>query len=65
MSRHKDRFLENWDDIKDDMQHLWEDLTEDELDIVDGDVHKLYGLMREKYGKSPEELDDYLDSFEE
>lgn len=60
-----DKIYHQWDTIRDDMQSTWDGLTEDELDNVDGDLEKLYGLMREKYGKSRDETDRYLDSLGE
>lgn len=57
-----DKINHRWDTIRDDLQSSWDGLTEDELDNVDGDLEKLYGLMREKYGKSRDETDAYLDS---
>jgi uncharacterized protein YjbJ (UPF0337 family) len=56
-----DKIYTRWDWIRDEMRTRWDDLTDDELDNVDGDVEKLYGLMREKYGKSRDETDAYLD----
>lgn len=60
-----DRIQDNWDVIRDDMRITWNDLTEDELDNVDGNLEKLYGLMWEKYGKSRYELDEYLNGLDE
>ena len=60
-----DKIYHQWDAIRDDLQLSWDGLTEDELDNVDGDLEKLYGLMREKYGKSRDETDAYLDSLGE
>ena len=52
----------HWDDIADELQHDWTDITEDELENVDGNIEKLYGMMQEKYGKSRDEFDDYLEN---
>lgn len=57
-----DKLNEQWDDIRDDIQMTWDEVTDDELDLVDGSMEKLYGLMQEKYGKSRDEFDDYLEN---
>lgn len=51
-----------WDRIRDQLQATWQGLTEDELDNVDGNSEKLYGLMHEKYGIGRAEINAYLDS---
>ncbi len=51
-----------WDSIRQQMQITWHGLTEDELDNVDGNSEKLYGLMQEKYGITREQTNTYLDS---
>ncbi len=51
-----------WDSIRNQMRTTWQGLTEDELDNVDGNSEKLYGLMREKYGIGRDETNAYLDS---
>lgn len=51
-----------WDMIRRQMKTTWQGLTEDELDNVDGNSEKLYGLMEEKYGINREQTNTYLDS---
>lgn len=51
---------EHWDAIRIILQLHWQRLTDDELDNVDGNLDKLYGLMREKCGQRPNEIDCYL-----
>lgn len=49
-----------WDQIRAELRQQWPKLTEDELDIVDGSLEKLYGLMQEKCDMQRQDVDHYL-----
>ncbi|MAM63708.1 CsbD family protein [Maritimibacter sp. UBA3975] len=59
-----DQVQGKWKQVKGDAQTKWGELTNDDLDQVDGDREKLEGLIQEKYGRSKEEaqreVDDWL-----
>ena len=47
-------------------QTHWGELTNDDLDVINGDRTKLEGILQERYGKSKEEVqrevDDWLNA---
>ncbi|THH38140.1 CsbD family protein [Aliishimia ponticola] len=52
----------NWDEIqgkwkqfKGDVQSKWGELTDDEVDQIDGDREALEGKLQERYGQTKEE----------
>ncbi|WPZ33512.1 CsbD family protein [Thalassobaculum sp. OXR-137] len=50
-----DQIEGNWKSFKGKAQQQWGDLTNDELDRVEGKQTELEGLIQAKYGKSREE----------
>jgi uncharacterized protein YjbJ (UPF0337 family) len=53
-----------WKQIKGSAKKRWGELTDDELDIVEGDAEKLAGKIQERYGKSKEEAEEEVREFE-
>lgn len=53
-----------WKQIKGNVKKQWGELTDDDLDIVEGDAIILSGKIQEKYGKTKEEADDEIKAFE-
>ena len=60
----------NWDQIKGKWQQMtgeiqseWGELTNDEVAQIDGDREKLEGLIRERYGKTKEEVHDEVEKW--
>ncbi len=47
----------NWKQLKGNVLATWGELTDDEVDQVEGDATKLSGLIQERYGKSKDEAD--------
>ena len=51
---------------KDDAREKWGELTDDDMDVVEGKREQLVGKIQEKYGKSKDEaereVDDWLNS---
>ncbi|MCC6301321.1 MAG: CsbD family protein [Gammaproteobacteria bacterium] len=45
-----DRIEGNWKQIKGRIQKKWGKLTNDELDVIDGDRQRLLGRIQEIYG---------------
>ncbi|WP_420565847.1 CsbD family protein [Thalassobaculum sp.] len=50
-----DQIEGNWKSIKGKAQQQWGELTNDELDKVEGRQTELEGLIQERYGKSREQ----------
>lgn len=61
-----DQVKGKWKQIKGEAQTQWGELTNDDLDVIDGDRTKLEGILQERYGKSKEEVqrevDDWLNA---
>lgn len=55
-----------WRQLKGSIQEKWGELTDDELDQIDGEREQLLGKLQEKYGytreKAEKELEDHLGS---
>ncbi len=52
-----------WKEIKGAIQKKWGQLTDDELDQIEGDSKKLEGLMQKKLGMQQEKARSELDRF--
>ncbi|AVX03648.1 CsbD family protein [Maritalea myrionectae] len=50
-----------WEQFKGEAQIQWGKLTDDDLDIIDGNRKKLVGKLQEKYGKAEEEAEEEID----
>jgi uncharacterized protein YjbJ (UPF0337 family) len=61
-----DQIKGNWKQAKGDVQKKWGQLTDDDLDVVEGERTKLAGRLQERYGyakeKANEEIDNWLNS---
>ncbi|TNC05678.1 CsbD family protein [Paracoccus marcusii] len=60
----------NWDIIEGKWKQLkgatkvkWSELTDDELDQIDGNKDKLAGKLQEKYGWTKDEADREIDDY--
>lgn len=53
-----------WKQVKGSVKEKWGDLTDDELDQIEGNKDKLSGKLQEKYGwtkdNADREIDDYF-----
>jgi len=52
-----------WKQLKGEVQKQWGDLTNDDLDVINGERTKLEGKLQEKYGLKKEEVRRELDEF--
>jgi uncharacterized protein YjbJ (UPF0337 family) len=52
-----------WKQLKGEVKRQWGQLTDDELDIIDGQREKLAGKLQEKYGWSRERSEREIDTF--
>lgn len=49
-----------WKQMKGALKQKWGELTDDELDQVEGRTERFYGLMQEKYGMARERAEEEL-----
>lgn len=58
-----------WQQFKGKVKEQWGELTDDELDQIEGRRDQLVGLLQEKYGygleRAEEEFDDFIDSLDD
>lgn len=59
----KDIFKGKWKQLKGEFKKQWGELTDDDLDRVEGDNEKLLGILQEKYGYSKDQARERLDRF--
>ncbi len=52
-----------WKQIKGEVQNQWGQLTDDEIDQIQGKRDKLVGKIQEKYGRSRAEAEREVDQF--
>jgi uncharacterized protein YjbJ (UPF0337 family) len=50
-----------WDQLKGKAKSLWGNLTDDELLEAEGDYERLVGVVKEKTGKTREEIEKLLE----
>ncbi|MDX1663033.1 MAG: CsbD family protein [Candidatus Promineifilaceae bacterium] len=55
----------NWKEMKGRIQEEWGELTDDEVDQIQGERNQLVGKIQQKYGRAraevEQEVDDWLD----
>lgn len=54
----------NWEQVKGHAQKKWGELTDDELDEINGNRKILAGKIQERYGRAREEAEREIDEFE-
>lgn len=63
-----DRIKGNWKQYKGKAQAKWGELTDDDLDRIDGRREQLVGVIQERYGiardRAQNQLDEWLDDLE-
>lgn len=52
-----------WNQLKGKAKVKWGELTDDDLDVVEGERDQLVGKIQERYGKSKEEAEREVDSW--
>ncbi len=53
-----------WKQLKGSVQHKWGDLTDDEVDQIEGDATKLSGLIQERYGRTKEQAEEEIEEWQ-
>jgi uncharacterized protein YjbJ (UPF0337 family) len=49
-----------WDQLKGNAKQTWGDLTDDDLDVAEGNYDELVGKIKERTGESAEEIEEKL-----
>lgn len=63
MAINEDTLIGNWKQFKGDIQRRWGELTDDELDQMEGKREKLIGKIQEKYGRTREQAEREVDEW--
>lgn len=50
-----------WDQLKGKAQQTWGELTNDDVDVAEGNWEEFVGNIKERTGKSAEEIESELD----
>ena len=50
-----------WQQLKGNVRKQWGKLTDDDLDVIQGDAEILAGKLQERYGRSKEEVRSEVD----
>ncbi|WP_340107254.1 CsbD family protein [Pikeienuella sp. HZG-20] len=58
-----DELSGKWKQIKGAAQKQWGELTNDDLDVVEGDRKKLVGKIQERYGKAKADAEREVDNW--
>ncbi len=54
----------DWEKFKAKIKRIWHDLTDEELNELEGDKDKTYEKIGKKYGLSREEIDRRMDEYD-
>lgn len=60
----KDQWQGKWKQLTGQVKQKWGELTDDDLDQIDGDRERLEGKIQERYGLAREEARKEVDEFE-
>ncbi len=52
-----------WHQVKGSLRAKWGDLTDDEIEEIDGNREKMVGKIQEKYGIAKEEAEKQVDDW--
>ena len=60
----KDIIKGKWTQLKGEVQKRWADLTDDDLQYIDGHRKYLAGKIQERYGRNKEQAEREVEDFE-
>jgi len=60
----EDRIQDKWKQLKGSIQEKWGKLTNDDLDVAEGNTEYLAGKIQERYGLAKEEAERQLGEWE-
>jgi uncharacterized protein YjbJ (UPF0337 family) len=52
-----------WQQVKGNVRKQWGKLTDDDLDVIQGDAEILAGKLQERYGRSKDEIKSEVDTW--
>jgi len=58
-----DRIEGSWEQVKGNVQKMWGKLTNDDLDVIEGDRKALAGKIQERYGVAQDEAQKQVDKW--
>jgi len=58
-----DQIKGNWTQVKGKAQQQWGKLTNDDLDVIEGQREEFVGKIQERYGIAKEEAEKQVDDF--
>lgn len=58
-----DEIKGKWNQMKGDAKVKWGELTDDDLDKIEGNRDKLVGTIQERYGKTKDEAEREVDDW--
>jgi uncharacterized protein YjbJ (UPF0337 family) len=58
-----DRIQGSWEQVKGNVQKAWGKLTNDDLDVIEGDRKVLAGKLQERYGIAQDEAEKQIDDW--
>jgi hypothetical protein len=54
---------ERWQEFKAELRHVWDDLTNSDLEVADGDIDEVRRVLNRRYPGSPEIIEKKLNEF--
>jgi len=61
----RDKFEENWDQLKGKIQGKWSKFTDDDLDKINGKYEKFLSQLQKRYGYTKEEAEREMKNWQE
>jgi uncharacterized protein YjbJ (UPF0337 family) len=58
-----DRIQGSWDQVRGNVQKMWGKLTDDDLNVIEGDRKILAGKIQERYGIAQDEAEKQIDEW--
>lgn len=58
-----DMFEGKWEKLKGNVQRQWGKLTDDDLDVIEGDTKILVGKLQERYGMTKEAAEKEVEEY--
>ncbi|WP_367105009.1 CsbD family protein [uncultured Psychrobacter sp.] len=52
-----------WNDMKNSVKQKWSEMTDDDMDHVNGDRDRLVGRVQDRYGRSREDAEREVDDW--
>jgi uncharacterized protein YjbJ (UPF0337 family) len=59
----KDILKGKWLQVKGDVRKWWGKLTDDDVDLIQGDTEKFIGILQERYGYGREQAEREMNDF--